>query len=250
MDRNERGGVGVRVEGEIAIVTLERAAKLNALSTHLEERLLAALRSDLVRSSRVVVLTGSHTVFSAGADVDEIRDMTPLAIADYYRQAGSVYEELATLPQPTIAAIAGYCLGGGLELALSADIRVADLTATFGLPEVSLGIVPSAGGVTRLGKIVGTARALDLVLRGRRFDAAYAERIGLVTELVEPAGHLSAALSVAREIAGHPPLAVNLAKRALDAAVDSSRATSLLVEQLAYTVLSSRESGVGTIGRR
>ena len=108
--------------------------------------------------------------------------MTTQDIVDYYRGSGSVYEEFAALPQPTIAAITGYCLGGGLELALAADIRIADPAAVFGLPEIDIGILPSSGGLTRIARAVGSGRARDLVLRGRRFDARQAERWGIVTE--------------------------------------------------------------------
>ncbi|HTI27829.1 MAG TPA: enoyl-CoA hydratase/isomerase family protein, partial [Kutzneria sp.] len=137
------GDVEVARHGEVAVLTLRREAKLNALSTHLESRLLDAVRSDAVQGSRAVVITGGDKVFSAGADTGELREMTPEAIAEYYRSSGAVYEAVAALPQPTVAAIAGYCLGGGFELALAADLRVADETAVFGLPEVGLGILPS-----------------------------------------------------------------------------------------------------------
>ena len=153
------------------MVTLRRERKLNALSAHMETELLSALRSPAVASSRAVVVTGGDRAFSAGADVTELREMTTQDIVDYYRGSGSVYEEFAALPQPTVAAITGYCLGGGLELALAADIRIADPAAVFGFPEIDIGILPSSGGVTRIARAVGAGRARDLVLRGRRFDA-------------------------------------------------------------------------------
>jgi enoyl-CoA hydratase/carnithine racemase len=163
--------------------------------------------------------------------------MTPAAIARYYRESGAVYEAVAALPQPTVAAIAGYCLGGGFELALAADFRVADETAVFGLPEVGIGILPSSGGVTRLVRAVGPARTRDLVLRCRRMSAAEAHSWGLLTETVPAGRHLATALEIAGELAAHPPLAVSTAKQVITAAADASRETGLLLEQLAYATL-------------
>ena len=234
----QQGTVEVRREGDVAIVTLCRERKRNALSTHLEARLLEALRSDAVASSRAVVITGGDQAFSAGADVTELRDMTPAAIAEYYRASGAVYEVVADLPMPTVAAVAGYCLGGGLELALAADFRVADTaTAVFGFPEVGLGILPSSGGVTRLVRSIGPDRARDLVLRGRRFDPALAERWGLITEIAPAGEHLPRALAIAKELAALPPLAVRITNQVIDAAAESSHRTALLLEQLAYAAL-------------
>ena len=231
------GSVEVALHGEVAVLTLLREAKLNALSTHLESALLDALRSKTVRVSRAVVVTGGGKVFSAGADVGELREMTPEAIAEYYRASGAVYEAFAALPQPTVAAIAGYCLGGGLELALAADLRVADPSAVFGLPEVGIGILPSSGGVTRMVRAVGPARTRDLVLRCRRMAAQEAHAWGLLTELAPAGGHIELALGIATELAQRPPLAVSIAKQVITAATDAPREASLLLEQLAYATL-------------
>ena len=237
MSTENTGTVEVTIDGDVAVVTLRRERKRNALSTHLEARLLEALTSGAVAGSRAVVITGGDQVFSAGADVTELRDMTPAAIADYYRASGAVYEVLADLAVPTVAAVAGYCLGGGLELALAADFRVADPTADFGFPEVALGILPSSGGVARLVRSIGPDRARDLVLRGRRFDPVVAERWGLITEIAPAGEHLSRALAIAKELAALPTLAVSLTNRVIDAAAESSHRTALLLEQLAYAAL-------------
>lgn len=237
MSAESTGTVEVEVTDGIAVVSLRREAKRNALSTHLEGQLLDALASQAVLSSRAVVVTGGDQVFSAGADVTELREMTPEAIADYYRTTGAVYERLADLRMPTVAAIAGYCLGGGFELALAADFRVADPSALFGFPEVGIGILPSSGGVTRLVRDVGPARARDLVLRGRRFTPDLAERWGLITEVATPGDHLAGALAIAAEVAAAPPLAVELTTQVIDAAAESSHRTALLLEQLAYSAL-------------
>lgn len=233
--------VEVRREGEVAVVTLNRPEKLNALSIEVERALQVALVTDEVRGSRAVVLTGAGRAFSAGADVNEMRDQTPTAVLAYYRETGEVYERVAQLPQPVIAAIHGYCLGGGLELALACDLRVADETATFGFPEVSIGIVPSSGGTHRLVRLVGPARAKELMMLRDRFDADEAHRFGLVT-LVVPEGRAAArALEVAQEIAALPPLAVQLAKRSVDVMAEASRDAGLLIERLAYAALSQTE---------
>jgi enoyl-CoA hydratase/carnithine racemase len=154
----------------------------------------------------------------------------------YYRGSGGVYERVARLPQPTLAAISGYCLGGGLELALATDLRVADATATLGLPEVGLGIIPSSGGVLRLTRIVGPARAKELILRGRRLEGGEAYVIGLVSVLAE-GGALTRALELAHELAALPPLALQVAKQTIDLAAESSREAAVLMEQLAYGML-------------
>ncbi|WP_268926986.1 enoyl-CoA hydratase/isomerase family protein [Streptacidiphilus fuscans] len=237
-----RGSVEVALHGEVAVLTLRREAKLNALSTHLEAALLDALRSQTVRGSRAVVVTGGSKVFSAGADVGELREMTPEAIAAYYRASGAVYEAIAALPQPTVAAIAGYCLGGGLELALAADLRVADPSAVLGLPEVGIGILPSSGGVTRMVRAVGPARTRDLVLRGRRMAVDEAHQWGLLTEIAPAGEHLETAVKIAAEIAAHPPLAVSITKQVITAATDAPREAALLLEQLAYTALNRTTS--------
>ncbi|MFD4971718.1 enoyl-CoA hydratase/isomerase family protein [Streptomyces sp. NPDC058424] len=231
------GTVEIRRSGGTAVLTLRREAKLNALSTHLERELLRALDDKAVTTSRAVVLTGGDRVFSAGADTGELRDMTPEAIAAYYRDSGAVYEKVAALPQPTVSAIAGYCLGGGLELALATDFRVADPTAVFGLPEVGIGILPSSGGTYRTVRAVGPARARELVLRGRRLNAEQALDWGLVTEVCEAGEHLETAGRIAGELAALPSLAVAVTKRVIDAATDSPRESALLLEQLAYASL-------------
>ena len=229
----------VRVEGEglVAVVTLAREEKLNALSSQLERDLMTALDSEAVRSSRCIVVTGGKAVFSAGADLTELRQMDAPAVFEYYRSTGGVYERLAEMNQPSISAISGYCLGGGLELALATDFRIADATATFGLPEVGLGIVPSSGGIHRLVRMFGTARARELILARPRFSAEEALSMGVVTEVVPAGGALARAKELARSLGELPVLASELARRSIDAAAESSREVALLVERLAYAAL-------------
>jgi enoyl-CoA hydratase/carnithine racemase len=229
--------VEVRADGAVGIVTLCREDKLNALSTALEGALGDALDRPEVRDARAVVITGGGRAFSAGADVGEMRDLDPAAILAYYRATGDVYERVAALPVPTIAAIAGWCLGGGLELALACDFRIADESARLGLPEVGIGILPSSGGTHRLVRLVGGARAKELVLLGEPVTAARAAELGLVTEVVAGGTALGRALGVAHRLAELPPLAVAVAKRAVDAMAESSRDAGLLVERLGYGLL-------------
>jgi enoyl-CoA hydratase/carnithine racemase len=233
--------VEVRPHGRACVVALQREDKLNALSTALEGALAEALEHPDVRASACVVLTGGARAFSAGADVGELRDRDPAAILAYYRETGAVYERVAALPQPTISAIAGYCLGGGLELALATDFRVAEASAAFGLPEVGIGIVPSSGGMHRLVRMLGAARAKELVLLRDRVGAEEARALGLVTEVVPEGGALDRALELAGRIAELPALAVAVAKQAIDCMPEASREAGLALERLAYGLLAQTE---------
>lgn len=235
--------VTVELDGEIAVVTLRRPAKLNAISSAMELRLRTVLEGPEVTGSRAVVITGGDRVFSAGADLDEIGGRSPAEVIAYYRATGGVYEKVADLPQPSVSAISGYCLGGGLELALATDFRVATAAATLGFPEVGIGIIPSSGGLLRLVRAVGTARARELVIARPRIDASTAASMGLLTEVV-PAGTspLPRAVELAGQLAALPPLAVELAGRAIDAASESSREAALLIERLCYAAL-ARNAG-------
>lgn len=233
--------VEVRSQGRACVVTLRREQKLNALSTALEGALADALDDDRTRRSACIVFTGGERAFSAGADIGELRDRDPASILAYYRSTGGVYERVAALPQPTIAAIAGHCLGGGLELALACDFRVADATASFGFPEVGIGILPSSGGTHRLARLVGTARAKELVLLRDRFDAEQARELGLLTELAGAGQALERALELADRIGALPPLAVAVAKQAIDAMPEASRETGLALERLAYGLLAQTD---------
>jgi enoyl-CoA hydratase/carnithine racemase len=229
--------VDVSRAGTAAVIALRRERKLNALSSALEGELGAALDHPDVRESACVVITGGPRAFSAGADVNELRDLDPAAILAYYRETGGVYERVARLPQPTISAIAGYCLGGGFELALATDFRVADTTASFGLPEVGIGILPSSGGTLRLTRLLGAARAKELILLGDRIDAERALRLGVVTEVVGEGESLPRALALAERLAALPPVAVAMAKQVIDATPGASDDAALALERLAYAAL-------------
>lgn len=234
---SEAGLVEIRREGETAILVLRRDEKLNALSRAVERAIGDALEREDVAGSRCVIVTGAGRAFSAGADVNELRDQDPAAIVAYYRDTGEVYERIAALPQPTISAIHGYCLGGGLELALATDFRVAEASAVFGLPEVGIGILPSSGGTHRLVRLVGPARAKELMLLRPRLTAEEARELGVVTEVVPDGSALERALELAARVAELPPLAASLAKQAADRMPESSRETGILLERLAYGML-------------
>lgn len=231
----------VRIDGPAAVLAFRREAKLNALSTAVEAAIHEALDRDDVGVARAIVLTGSQKAFSAGADLSEPRDESPAGIDDYYRAEGTLYERFARLRQPTFAAISGWCLGGGLELALACDFRIADETAMFGLPEVELGILPSSGGAHRLVRLVGATKAKELMLLRPRVPAGEALAAGLVTEVVPEGEALSRTLEHAARIAELPELAVTTIKRSADAMAESPRETSVLVEQLAYAALAQTE---------
>jgi enoyl-CoA hydratase/carnithine racemase len=234
--------VQVRRDGDVCILELNRPEKLNAISTAVERALHGALAGDEVRGSGCVVLTGAGRAFSAGADITEFEDRSPEDVLRYYRETGGVYEELAALPQPTIAAIHGYCLGGALELALALDFRVADETATFGFPEVALGILASSGGLHRTTRLLGPARAKELMLLGERFGAQEARAAGVVTEVVAAGRALDRALELARRLAALPRDAVTVTKQAIDAVAESPRDAALLVERLAYAALAQTDA--------
>lgn len=231
--------------GGVVVVQLNRPEKLNALSLALEQALLDVIGSPAVASASAVVFAGAPRAFSAGADTTELPAMTPERIAAYYRGSGSLYDAVARMAQPTVAAVSGYCLGAGFELALACDIRLADATAVFGLPEVGLGILPSSGGLTRLVRAVGPAAAREIILLGDRFTATDAHRRGLLLEVTAEGCVDSAALLVAQRLARQPALAMAWTKAAIDAAAESSAATSLLVEQLAYAALNRSQPEEG-----
>lgn len=242
--------IELRRDQQTCIVTFAREQKLNAISRQVEAELCAALEDPRLREASCVVFTGGARVFSAGADLNELRGLDPSSIVSYYEGTGDFAERVADLPQPTFSAIAGYCLGGGLELALATDFRIAEPSAVFGLPEVGLGILPSSGGTHRLVRMFGSARAKELILLRERISAEEAHRIGLVTELVDEGGALERALAHAQRLAELPQLAVRVTKRVIDSISEGSRASGLELERLAYGLLAqTREADEATARR-
>jgi enoyl-CoA hydratase/carnithine racemase len=240
--------ITLETRGPACVVTLQRPAKLNAISNAMERELCEAIASDELRAASVVVFTGGPDVFSAGADVTEMRGQDLAAIVEYYRGTGDFAERIADLPQPTLSAISGWCLGGGLELALATDFRIADSGAVFGLPEVEIGIVPSSGGTYRLVSLLGPARAKELILLRDRVDAAEALRLGLVTELADDP--LERSLQLAERLASLPPLAVQLNKGVVDRMAEASRGAGLALERLAYGLLAQTPDADEAMAKR
>lgn len=222
-------------EGPVAIVTLARPEVRNAINLTMVEELtslLSALATDA--SVRALVLTGKGgRAFAGGADIGELRERRhPEALRAIN---ASLFQKVEEFPRPTIAAITGYALGGGLELALACDLRVAGRGAKLGLPEVTLGIYPAAGGTWRLPRLVGLGRAKELVFTGRILEADEAERIGLLERVVDDEKVLDAALELAQSIAANGPLAVQVAKLSLNAAARGADPATL--ERLGQALL-------------
>ncbi len=218
-EASPKGRVSLAVEDGIATLILEREAKLNALNPPLLtelESVLSALDHDA--NVRVVVITGAgHRAFSVGADIYAWSALEPLDMwRQWVRDGHRILDRLAHLRQPVIAAINGYAFGGGLELALAADIRIAADGASFAMPETKIGTLPGWAGTTRLPRTIGIARAKQMIFTGARIDAATAERWGLVNEVVPAAELMDRTRAMATEIAMNAPIPVQLAKAAID----------------------------------
>ena len=208
----------VEREGRVAILTINRPDKLNALNDQVREDMLQILgQIETDDSVGVVVITGAgEKSFIAGADIGEFAGRTPFDQRHAMRSP-RIFDVMASFPKPVIAMINGFCLGGGCELAMSCDIRVASDKARFGQPEINLGLIPGGGGTQRLPRLVGTGQAMRLILSGDMIPAAEAQSIGLA-DLVVPAGELRAkTLELANKIASKSPLTLKVAKEALRA---------------------------------
>ena len=218
----------------VALVTIDRPEARNALNFALLAELADALEAlDRDGRTRVAILTGAgDKAFAAGADILELADQTPERLRA--ERQFDAWDRLWAIGLPLVAAVRGYALGGGCELAMSCDLIVAGDDATFGQPEITIGVMPGAGGTQRLTRAVGVARAMDMVLTGRTMPAVEALAAGLVTRVVPAADTLAAALEVADRIAGLPPLAVRAAKRSVLAAAELPLAAGLRAEREAF----------------
>ncbi|MCX5560309.1 enoyl-CoA hydratase/isomerase family protein [Streptomyces sp. NBC_00038] len=209
--------VAVRRHGYVAELVLDRPKAMNAVSTDMARAIAGAceaLAAD--RDVRVVVLTSTHErAFCVGADLKERNSLTDAELVRQRPVARAAYTGVLELPMPTVAAVHGFALGGGFELALSCDLIVADRTAVVGLPEVSVGVIPGGGGTQLLPRRVGAARAAELIFSARRLEAAEARELGLVDELVDAGRDREEALALAARIAGNSPVGLRAAKRAL-----------------------------------
>lgn len=204
----------VERRGHVLIATIDRPQQRNALSSSVLEGIVAALdeaeRDDDVRA---VVLTGGTKLFASGADIRELRSMTPAAYMRSPRQ--QAFARIAAFPKPLVAAVAGYVLGGGCEIAMSADLIVASETAVLGQPEINLGILPGAGGTQRWARVIGRFRAAGLVLGAEHVDAWTAQRMGMVSEVVPSEFVVEAGIRAAERLAAFSPVAQRAAKAAL-----------------------------------
>jgi enoyl-CoA hydratase len=229
----------------VAVVLLNRPEALNALSDELMDELVGRLAElDRDEAVRCIVLGGSERAFAAGADIGELAQSS--AIDLYYQRRVDRWDVIRSLWTPLVAAVSGFCLGGGCELAMSCDLIVASETAQFGQPETTLGIIPGAGGTQRLTRAVGKALAMDVILSGRRLTADEALRAGLVSRVVAREAWLDEAKRVAREIAAKGPVATRLAKECVDRAYESTLQAGVEAERRAlYLAFASEDAHEG-----
>jgi enoyl-CoA hydratase len=233
----------IRVEwdGEIAVVTIDRQEKLNALNADVI-RELAEVFENLGSDAgvRAIIVTGAGTrAFVAGADITELARMDSLEAVRLSREGQRVMDEIERCPKPVIAAVGGYALGGGCELALACHLRIASATARFGLPEVGLGIIPGYGGTVRLARAVGIGHATEMILTGDPIDAARAREIGLVSAVVEADALLVEAKKLARRVTKNGPLAVRMALESLRGGLDAAFPEALSMESALFGLLAS-----------
>ena len=237
-DRAVRGGfVRVETEGAVATIRLDRPPA-NALSLAVSLELQAAARAVADDPAvRAVVVWGGERIFAAGADITEMVEQGPAEVEPQVRALEQACRELEAVPKPVIAAISRYALGGGYELALACDRRIAGADAKVGLPEIRLGIIPGAGGTQRLPRLVGLGRARELIYSGRHVEAAEALALGLVDRVVEPAEVYPAALEEAAAFARGPTRAFAAAKAALLAATGAGLEGGLALERRVFLAL-------------
>ena len=220
----------VETRGKVSLVTLNRPKALNALNSAVLADLLAAFKAfDTDPGIAAIVLTGSEKAFAAGADIKEMASMD--YVGAYLADTFAGWEEFARTRKPMIAAVAGYALGGGCELAMMCDFIIAADTAKFGQPEITLGVMPGMGGSQRLARFVGKSKAMDMVLTGRMMDADEAERCGLVSRVVPAADLVAEALKAAAKIAEFSLPSVMMAKEAVNRAYETTLSEGLRFER-------------------
>ena len=232
----------------IAILTVNRPRSLNALShatlAEIEATILEAGADDGVRG--LIVTGAGEKAFVAGADISELGELSPLAAEAYSRQGQAVMNRIETLGKPVIAAVNGFALGGGCELAMACTLRVAAESARFGLPEVKLGIIPGFGGTQRLSRLVGRGRALQLILTATTIDAREAWRIGLVNEVVEMGQLIDQARALAHQILANAPVAIRMAMATIHNGSDVALSSGLALESANFAVcVSTDDRGEG-----
>jgi enoyl-CoA hydratase len=244
--------VAIERDDPIAVVRLNRPAQLTALSSELMRELVGALENlESDEAIHCIVLAGDERAFAAGADISELRDTATMDL--YFGARLDLWDAIRSVRTPLVAAVSGYCLGGGCELAMSCDLIVASETAQFGQPETGLGVMPGAGGTQLLARSIGKAKTMDVVLAGRFLDAHEAERAGLVARVVAREAWLEESKRVAREIAAKAPLAQRLAKEAVSRAYETTLAAGLDVERKLFHLAHSTEDakeGLAAFGEK
>jgi enoyl-CoA hydratase len=227
-------------EEPIAVVRLNRPEALNALSNQLMSELVGALENlDDDEAVRCIVIAGDEKAFASGADIGELSDPTPLEL--YFGGRIDKWDAIRSVRTPIVAAVSGYCLGGGCELAMACDLIVASETAQFGQPETNLGVMPGAGGTQRLTRAIGKSKAMDVILTGRFLAAREAEAAGLVARVVAAEAWLDEAKRIARTIAAKSPVGVRLAKEAVNQAFETNLRAGLDAERKAFHLALSSE---------
>jgi enoyl-CoA hydratase/carnithine racemase len=233
--------VTLQVEDGVGTIRLDRP-KMNAINEQLHgEVRAAALEAGKRDDVRAVVLYGGERVFAAGADIREMSQLDEKGMAVWGRELTDSFTSVAEIPKPVIAAVTGYALGGGYELALCADFRVLGASAKIGQPEIQLGIIPGAGGTQRLSRLVGPAKAKDLIFTGRHVGAEEALEIGLADAVVPDDEVYTTAVAMARKFAAGPPLALAAAKKAIDEGLDMPIADGLALESRLFAGLFGTE---------
>lgn len=222
--------------GRAGLIQLNRPQQLNALNATLMEEVVTALEA-MDRNEQIgcLVITGNSRAFAAGADIKEMAEAS--AVDMLLRDNIARWDRIRKIKKPIIAAVSGFCLGGGCELAMTCDLIVASESAQFGQPEVNLGVMPGAGGTQRLTRALGKSKAMEMVLTGRYLPASEAEQLGLVARVVPVEVYLDEALKLANEIASRPPVAVRLAKEAVNKAFETSLSDGLDYERRLFFLL-------------
>jgi enoyl-CoA hydratase/carnithine racemase len=234
--------VETSVDGKVALCRLNRPEARNALSPGLREELIEAVEAfDEDEAINCIVIAGNEEAFAAGADVKALAERS---INDELSPSESFWRRLAAIRKPVVAAVSGWALGGGCELALTCDLIIASETAEFGQPEITLAIIPGGGGTQRLARVIGKQRAMELVLTGRRFSAAEAKQMGIVNEVTKRRDWLDRAMEVAAVIARRPPLAARLAKQAVLAAEETGLTAGVEAERRLFGVAMATEDRV------
>ena len=234
--------VTLEAKGPIGILTMNRPEALNALNEQVLRDLDAALDQAAAQDDiLVLVLTGAGRSFVAGADIAQMKDLSPMEAKRFGLYGNGVFLKLENFPKPVIAAVNGFALGGGCELAMSCDIRVASEKAKFGQPEVGLGITPGFGGTQRLARIVGTSNAMELILTAKTISAAQAQEMGLVSHVYPPEELMDKALELAQAIAANAQVAVRESKAAIRRGLQTDMATGAAFEAEAFALCFATE---------